>query len=108
MDKNYAVFKMGSKQYSVKEGDIIDVDLLDAEVGAQVEFADVLYFKGENAPLVGAPIIKGYQVKCEVIGPVLGPKIQFVKYQPNHTQVRKHGARQPYTRLKVVGISKSK
>lgn len=103
----YFVFKQGSKQYRVKEGDVIDVDLLDARDGEEVVFDEVLYAGDAKEP-VGSPIVKGYQVKCEVIGEAKGPKVTSIKYKPSHTQVRKFGHRQRYTRIKVVGISKSK
>lgn len=103
----YVIFKKGSKQYRAKVGDVIDVDLLDAENGAEVQFEDVLFVGDEKAPIVGTPTVNGYRVNCEVLGVVAGPKITSVKYQPNHTQVRKFGHRQKYTRVKVVGIAKA-
>lgn len=109
MQKKYVVFKKGSKQYRVQEGDVIDVDLIQAEKGAKVTFKDVLFVGSDKEPpLVGLPSVKDYHVQCEVLGEVAGPKITSVKYQPNHTQVRKFGHRQRYTRVKVVGISKGK
>lgn len=104
----YVIFKKGSRQYRVKEGDVIDVDLLDAEAGTQIEFNEVLFVGDEKSPLVGLPAVKGYLVKCEVVGEIAGPKITSIKYKPSHNQVRKFGHRQKYTRVKVVGISKSK
>jgi large subunit ribosomal protein L21 len=106
--EDYVIFKSGSKQYQVRKGDVIDVDLLDAEAGAEVVFDDVLFIADSNAPVVGAPTVPGCKVTCKVIENVSGPKITFVKYQPNHTQSRKHGHRQWYTRVEVVGISKAK
>lgn len=109
-DKNpsYVIFKRGSKQYRVSEGDVIDVDLMEAEQGAQIKFDEVLFVGDENEPLVGLPAVQGYHVDCEVIGEAKGPKVTSVKYQPNHTQRKKFGHRQRYTRVKVVGISKAK
>lgn len=108
MYKPYAVFKRGSKQYRVKEGDVIDVDLMDAEKGSQIHFDEVLFVGDEESPLVGEPAIKGYSVKCEVLGDSKGPKITSIKYKPSHTQVRKFGHRQHYTRVKVLGITKER
>lgn len=103
----YVIFKKNSKQYQVKLGDVIDIDLVEAEQGSHLIFEDVL-FVGGDTPLVGQPLVKGYQVKCEVLGESAGPKITSIKYQPNHTQVRKFGHRQHYTRVKVVEILKTK
>ena len=38
----YAVIRTGGKQYKVAEGDWVDIEKLDAEVGATVNFEDVL------------------------------------------------------------------
>lgn len=105
---SYAIFKKGSRQYRVAEGDIIDIDSVDAEKGSQIAFDEVLFIGDENEPLVGLPAVKNFHVTCEVIGEAKGPKITSIKYKPNHTQCRKFGHRQKYTRVKVVGISKSK
>lgn len=106
----YVIFKRGSRQYRAQEGDVIDMDLLDAEKGAHVQFDDVLFVGSNDSnagdPIVGKPCVAGYNVKCEVIGEAKGPKITSVKYQPSHTQVRTFGHRQRYTRVKVLGITK--
>lgn len=105
-NSSYVIFKRGSKQYRVSEGDIIDIDLVDAEKGSQLKFDEILFIGHENEPLVGLPAVKGYHVSCEVVGESKGPKITSIKYKPNHTQCRKFGHRQRYTRVKVVGINK--
>lgn len=105
----YFIFKKGSRQYRVQEGDMIDVDLLEAEKGSKITFEDVLFVgnDGDEAQ-VGAPGLQGYHVQCEVIGTTLGPKITSIKYRPSHNEVRKFGHRQRYTRVKVVSLSKNK
>lgn len=108
MSATYVVFKQGSKQYRAQEGDVIDIDLIEAENGSKIAFTDVLFVGHEKDPLVGQPSVAGYHVECEVLGRSTGPKITSIKYKPSHTQVRKFGHRQPYTRVKVVGILKGK
>lgn len=104
----YVIFKKGSRQYRVQEGDEIDMDLLDAEKGSHVLFEEVLFVGDDKEPTVGLPCVKGFQVKCEVLGESKGPKVVSMKYQPSHNQVKSFGHRQRYTRVKVVGISKDK
>lgn len=108
MYKKYVIFKRGSRQYRVSEGDVVDVDLMDAEKGSHIHFDEVLFVGDEHAPIVGQPAIEGYLVKCEVLGDSKGPKITSIKYKPSHTQVRKFGHRQHYTRVKVLGITKER
>lgn len=105
MSKKYAVFKQGSKQYRVEEGEVLDVDLLQADLGASVEFPDVLFAFDGKSLHVGKPTVKGCSVKCEVVGEAKGPKITSIKYKPSHTTSRKFGHRQHYTRVKVVSIA---
>lgn len=105
---SYVIFKRGSRQYRASEGDIIDVDLMDVEKGAQIKFDEVLFVSDGDEAFVGQPAVKDYHVNCEVVGEAKGPKITSIKYKPNHTQCRKFGHRQKYTRVKIVGISKGK
>ena len=40
----YAIFKTGGKQYRVSPGDVIDVEKLPVEPGAEIELDQVLAF----------------------------------------------------------------
>ena len=101
----YAIFRSGSKQYRVKKGDVICVDLLDVESGKAVEFREVL-FVGETggAIKVGTPTVNGCLVKGELLEEVKGPKIQSVKYKRRKNQYRKFGHRQRYSQVKITDI----
>jgi large subunit ribosomal protein L21 len=108
-DKNesaYAIIQSGGKQYFVREGDTIDVELIDAEVGASVEFP-VLFLNDGSKATVGAPNVKGAVVVAELIGASQGPKVTSVKYKRSHHQYRKFGHRQKYSRFKIKEISGS-
>ena len=50
----YAIVQTGGKQYKAAVGDIISVEKLDAEVGAEVTFDVLLVADGENVT-VGTP-----------------------------------------------------
>lgn len=100
----YAIIETGGKQYRVEQGDIIDVELLDAEEGAKVTF-DTLFVHDGGKPKVGAPFVHGLQVHGEVLGASAGPKITSVKYKPRHNERRKFGHRQHYTRVRITTIA---
>lgn len=103
----YAIFKRGSRQYRVKEGDVIDMDLLaDTNQGDKVEFGEVMFTSDGSKTEIGKPSISNFQVFGEVIGTVKGEKITTLKYKPSHTQSRKWGHRQQYTRVKITGFGK--
>ena len=100
----YAVIRTGGKQYRVAVGDIIDVELLETDPGAKIEFGDVLFaYDGSNTK-VGAPGIPNFLVFGEVLGMVAGEKVTSLKYKRSHNQRRKWGHRQKYTRVKITGI----
>lgn len=105
----YAIIRTGGKQYRVAKDDVLDVELLGAEDGANVEFKDVLFlFDGDKneKPKIGKPSVSGCTVTAEVIGTVPGPKIVSIKYKPSHHQYRKFGHRQHYSRIKITAIGK--
>lgn len=104
----YAIIKTGGKQYRVKLGDIIDVELLDSDTGANIEFSDVLFAYDGSKSHVGKPGIENFPVYGEVLGTVSGEKVTSLKYKPSHNQCRKWGHRQKYTRVKITGIGKNK
>jgi large subunit ribosomal protein L21 len=102
---SYAIIKTGGKQYRVSQGDTIEVELLDAELGAQIEFTDVLFVNDGAAVKLGQPVIAGCVVRGELLEIVSGPKITSIKYKPSHHQYRKFGHRQHYSRVKITEIN---
>ena len=50
----YAIVQTGGKQYKAAVGDVISVEKLDAEVGAEVTFDVLLVADGDNVT-VGTP-----------------------------------------------------
>ena len=100
----YAIIKTGGKQYYVKKGDIIDVELLGHEIAAHVEFSEVLFSSDGSKTHVGQPGIANFHLYGEVVGEVKGEKVTSLKYKPSHNQCRKWGHRQRYTRVKITDI----
>ncbi len=103
---SYAIIKSGGKQHRVAVGDLIDVELLKAEIGGKIEFKDVLFIhNGEDKkPHFGGPFIDGFVVMGEVVDTVAGPKIHSVKYKVRKRSYKKWGHRQHYTRVRITGI----
>lgn len=103
----YAIIKTGGKQYRVAKDDVIDVELLSAEPGGEVEF-DILFIHDGSSAHVGEPLVAGYVVKGQVLDQVRGPKIVSMKYQPRENRPRKWGHRQKYLRVKITEIGSEK
>ena len=98
----YSVVEIKGHQYRVQEGDIVDVQKLDAEIGSTIELDKVL-FVGGDTPKVGTPVIEGAKVTAEVIRQARSRKMIVFKRKPGLSRT-KNGHRQHYTALKITGI----
>ncbi len=100
----YAVVKTGGKQYRVQEGDVLRVEKLSGDVGAEIAFDDVLLFSdGENLR-VGTPILDNVAVTGRIVEQGKAPKILVFKYKRRKRYRRKQGHRQPYTAVQIDSI----
>lgn len=102
----YTVVEIAGFQYQVKPGDLLDVQLLDAEIGKDLSFDKVLFVGGEN-PAVGTPTVAGAKVTVRVLKHGKGEKILVFKRKPGRYQKRK-GHRQNYTALIVTEVVDAK
>ncbi|RPJ51383.1 MAG: 50S ribosomal protein L21 [Chloroflexi bacterium] len=100
----YAIIDNGGKQYRAVEGSTIEVDLLDAEVGQQVNLGSVLLLVDGDQISVGAPLVDKARVSATVLEHIKGPKIVVFHYRPKKRIRTKTGHRQQYTRLQVNSI----
>jgi large subunit ribosomal protein L21 len=88
----------------VELNQLLDVELLPADVGAVVELPDVLLVADGDDVTVGQPLVAGARVVAEVIEHGRGPKIIVFKYKNKTRYRRKTGHRQGYTRLAIRQI----
>ena len=95
----------GGKQYRVSAGDKIRVEKLNAEAGSTVSLDKVLVLGGEGETLVGTPYVAGAVVEAEVVENGKADKVIIFKYKAKKDYRKKQGHRQPYTELKINGIS---
>ena len=96
--------RTGGKQYKVEPNQLLDVELLPADVGAVLELSDVLLVSDGADVTVGQPLVAGARVVAEVIEHGRGPKIIVFKYKNKTRYRRKTGHRQGYTRLAIRQI----
>jgi large subunit ribosomal protein L21 len=100
----YAVIKTGGKQYRVQAGDVIVVEKLDGEVGANVSFGDVLMLGGDKGVTLGAPMIAGAAVAATLVETRKGEKIKIFKKTRRQGYRRTNGHRQMESVLRITGI----
>jgi large subunit ribosomal protein L21 len=100
----YAVIKTGGKQYRVQPGDVLVVEKLDGDAGAEVSFDQVLAM-GEGADvMLGAPLIEGAFVKATLVETRKGEKVKIFKKIRRQGYRRTKGHRQPESVLRVTSI----
>lgn len=100
----YAVIKTGGKQYRVQAGDLLVVEKLDGEPGAEVAFGDVLLLGDGEAITVGAPLVDGAKVSATLIETRKGEKVKIFKKIRRQGYRRTRGHRQSETVLRVTAI----
>ena len=100
----YAVIKTGGKQYKVAKDDVILVEKLPGEAGAEVELDEVLLVADEKGQTVGSPLVDGAHVAATVLEQTRGEKIIVFKKKRRQNYRRKAGHRQDLTALKITDI----
>ncbi|MDD6094128.1 MAG: 50S ribosomal protein L21 [Clostridia bacterium] len=100
----YAVIETGGKQYKVTEGDVVFVEKLTADEGAEVVFDKVLVCGDGSDVKVGAPTVDGAKVTAKVLKNGKAKKIYVMTYKPKKNEKRKMGHRQPYTKVEIAKI----
>ena len=101
----YAVVETGGKQYRVQPGDTLNVEKLDAEVGAKIALDQVLALSDGTTLSVGKPTVEGAAVQAVVEDQIRGEKIFNFKKKRRKGYTRKVGHRQSLTVLKVESIA---
>lgn len=100
----YAIVEVGSKQYRVKKGDVLDVEKLSPKKDKEIVLDKVLLVCTDKDAEVGQPYLKKYAVKAEFIAQVKAKKAVSFKYRRRKSTHRKVGHRQQLTRIKIKDI----
>jgi len=100
----FAVIKTGGKQYRVKEGDVLKIEQLTADVGSQFDFTDVLMLTDGETVTCGTPFIANAVVSAEVVEHGRHKKIKIIKFRRRKHHMKQMGHRQNYTQVKITAI----
>ncbi len=100
----YAVIKTGGKQYRVKEGDVLKIEQLLAEVGSTVDFNEVLMLTKDDKTTCGSPFLDKAMVSAEVLEHGRHKKIKIIKFRRRKHHMKSMGHRQNYTQIKITAI----
>ncbi|MEZ5539275.1 MAG: 50S ribosomal protein L21 [Pseudomonadales bacterium] len=101
----YAVIESGGKQHRVIEGEVLNVELLEAAAGEKIDFNEVLMVGNGADVKIGAPFVAGGKVSAEVVGHGRGDKIRIIKFRRRKHFRKQQGHRQWFTQIKITAIS---
>lgn len=103
----FAIIEDGSRQYQVRQGDLLVVDYRDdVEAGQTLTFDKVLLANAGGSSVIGLPTIAGATVAGEVVvAEFKGPKLEIQKFRRRHASKRHTGHRQKHTRVKITAIT---
>jgi len=99
-----AVIETGGKQYKVAVGQKIQIEKLDKEVGSEVSFDKILMLADGEDVNIGAPYLKGAEVKAKIIENYKDDKKIVFKYHSKTRRRKKKGHRQQMTEIEITGI----
>lgn len=102
----HAVIATGGKQYLVKEGDVLNIELLaDKKEGDKVTFTDVLATDNGSDMKLGTPTVSGAKVDASVVEVGRDKKVIVIHYLQKSRYFKKNGHRQPFTKVKIEKIT---
>ena len=101
----FAIIETGGKQYKVTEQDIIFVEKLDCEEGAELTINEVVAVSTDAGFKVGAPYVADAKVSATVVKNGKSKKIYVFKYKAKKGEKKKIGHRQPYTKVEITKIA---
>jgi large subunit ribosomal protein L21 len=104
----YAVIRTGGKQYRVTPGSVLRLERLAGDVGASIEFAEVLLAGSDeaDAPVrIGRPLVEGAIVRGEIVAQGRDRKVLIFKKKRRKNYRRRRGHRQSITTVRVTEIA---
>ena len=101
----FAIIQSGGRQLKVGPGSVVDIDRVDAEVGKEFTFEQVLFLEKDGGEmLAGAPFVANARVVGIVDGESRGPKIRVFKKKRRKGMRVTKGHRSTYTRVRITDI----
>ncbi len=100
----HAVILSGARQYRVSEGQVLQLEKLEVEVGSTVDFNEVLMLTNGESIQIGKPYVEGCKVTASVVAQGRHKKIKIIKFQRRKHHQKQMGHRQSFTEVKIEKI----
>ena len=100
----YAIVKIAGLQFKATPNAVLRVPKLEAEVGGNIKFEEVLLWSDGKSTEVGAPFVAGKSINAEVVRHGRGDKIIVFKKKRRKGYRRKNGHRQWFTEIRLSGF----
>ncbi len=100
----FAIIENGGKQYRVSPGDLITVERLSLDAGADVTIDTVLMVNENDRSTWGSPYVSGAKVLATIEKHGRAGKVIVHKQRPRKVYRKTNGHRQSYTALKIKEI----
>ena len=101
---SFAIIETGGKQYKVSTSKILEIEKLDAKVGATVKFQNVLLLNDDKITEVGNPSVNGAMVEAKLLDNVKDRTVLiFHKRRRKHSR-KKNGHRQRHSKIQITKI----
>lgn len=101
----FAVVQIGSAQFKISEGDLIDADRFQDDEGKVVTLDKVLVYANGSEVRIGRPFLKDVKVQAKVVRHLLDDKVIAFKYRKRKDSASKVGHRQRLTALSIEKIA---
>lgn len=98
---NYAVIRIGGKQYKVSPHDTIIAGRIEGERGEKIEIDEVLLLVDNGQTLIGRPKIEDFSIWATIVDYQKSKKLKVVKFKPKSRYLRVKGTRQILTKLEI-------
>jgi large subunit ribosomal protein L21 len=102
----YVIVEINGQQFKAEEGKKLFVHHIpNVEGGASVEFGKVLLVDNNGTITVGAPVVEGAKVVCEVASPIVkGDKVLVFKKKRRKGYRKLNGHRQQFTEVRIKEV----
>ena len=100
----YAIIETGGKQYRAEPQSLLQIESVEGDVGATVEFDSVRFVQTDQAPIVGTPTIPQAVVKGEIVRHARTRSITVFKKKRRKGYRRTRGHRQGFTQVRITEI----